>query len=74
MNAPNNPKSVVGTMARVEITFSVYRPPRDDLPHLVVVLADGNALLTEPVKSFEEGEELVDYLSRELLKIAAPRG
>jgi exonuclease VII small subunit len=61
-------------MARVEITIAVYRPPRDDLPHLVVVLADGTVLLTEPVKSFEEGEELVDYLSRELLKAAPPRG
>jgi putative transposase len=30
--------------------------------------------VTEPVKSFEEGEELVDYLSRELLKAAPPRG
>jgi exonuclease VII small subunit len=60
-------------MARVEITFAVYRPPRDDLPHLVVLLADGNVLLTESVKSFKEGEELVDYLSRELLKVAPPR-
>jgi exonuclease VII small subunit len=61
-------------MVRVEITFAVYKPPRDDLPHLVVVLADGGVLLAEPVKSFEEGEELVDYLSRELLKAAPPRG
>lgn len=60
-------------MARVEITFAVYRPPRDDLPHLVVVLADGSVLLTEPVKSFEEGEELVDYLSRELLRVVPTR-
>jgi exonuclease VII small subunit len=57
-------------LARVEITFAVYSSPIDDLPHLVVVLANGNALLTEPVKSFEEGEELVDSLSRELLKAA----
>lgn len=61
-------------MAKVKITFAVYRPPNDDLPHLVVVLADGNVLLTEPVKSFEEGEELIDYLSRELLKAAPPWG
>ena len=66
--------NVEGIMARVEITFAVYRPPLDDLPHLVVVLAGGNILLTEPVESFEEGEELVDYLSRELLKAAPPRG
>jgi exonuclease VII small subunit len=68
-----NPKSVGGIMARVEITFAVYRPPRDDLPHLVVVLAEGKVFLTEPVKSFEEGEELVDYLSHELLKASPPR-
>ena len=61
-------------MAKVKLTFSVYRPPKDDLPHLVVVLADGNVLLTEPVKSFEEGEDLVDYLSRELLKNCRPSG
>jgi hypothetical protein len=60
-------------MARVEITFAVYRPPRDDMPHLAVVLADGSVLLTEPVKSFEEAEGLVDYLSCELLKTAPPR-
>lgn len=70
----NNPKLVRAIMARVEITFTVYSPPRHDLPHLVVVLADGNVLLTEPVKSIEEGEELIDYLSRELLKAAPPRG
>jgi exonuclease VII small subunit len=70
----HDPKFVGGIMARVEITFAVYRPPIDDLPHLVVVLADGNVLLTEPVESFEEGEELVDHLSRELLKAAPPRG
>lgn len=60
-------------MARVQITFTVYRPPRDDLPHLVVVLSEGNVLLTESVNSFEEGEALVDYLSEELLKAIPPR-
>lgn len=68
------PKIVGGIMARVEITFAVYRPPTDDLPHLVVVIADGKVIVTESVKSFQEGEDLVDYLSRELLKAAPPRG
>jgi hypothetical protein len=66
-------KSIGGIVARVEITFAVYGPPRDDLPHLVVVLADGRVLLSEPVERFEDGEELVDHLSRELLKISPPR-
>lgn len=46
----------------MKITFAVYRPPRDDLPHLVVVLADGNILLAKPVKSIQEGEERIDYI------------
>lgn len=66
-------KSIGGIVARVEITFAVYRPPRDDLPHLVVVLADGRVLLSEPAESFDDGEKLVDHLSRELLKISPPR-
>lgn len=66
-------KSIEGIVARVEITFAVYGPPGDDLPHLVVVLADGRVLLSEPVECFDYGEELVDHLSRELLKISPPR-
>lgn len=61
-------------MAKVQVTLAVYRPPRDDLPHLVVVIADGNVLLTQAANSFEEGEELVDYLSEGLLRVSPPCG
>ena len=53
------------------MAFAVYDPPSPGLPHLAIVLCDGEVLAAEPVCSAEEGEQLVQHLAEQLAKVAA---
>lgn len=48
------------------VTGTVYDPPLEGLPHLVVVFVDGELVHSEPCKSQYEGEMLLKDSLREL--------
>ena len=50
---------------------AVYRAPNDGFPHLAIILrADDEVLLCRPVTSVEEGERVIDLISRGLAEVA----
>ena len=50
------------------ITFAVYDPPNPGLPFLAVVFHGDEVLLTRPVASVDEGEDLIAHLAQEMAK------
>ena len=48
---------------------AVYDPPEAGLPHLAVILVDGQSIACEAVDSVEEGEALLRELMRKLPQI-----
>ena len=50
---------------------AVYRAPYDGFPHLAIILReDDEVLLCRPVASLEEGERLIEVISRGLAELA----
>lgn len=50
---------------------AVYRAPHDDLPDLAIILReDDEVLLCRPVASVEEGERVIELISRGLAEVA----